>query len=55
MTAPATVQNTMTQTMSVARAISAGRVRSLLSIGIGHHIEFDWHDVGFVTRGEPGL
>ena len=46
-----TVQKTMTQTTSVAKAVSAGRVCSLLAIGIRHHIQIQWHDIGFVARG----
>jgi hypothetical protein len=45
----------MTQRMSVASAVNAGRVSSPLSIGKGHHIQFHWHDVGFVAGCETRL
>ncbi|MDT5014568.1 MAG: hypothetical protein QOD39_728, partial [Mycobacterium sp.] len=48
-------QNTMTQTTSVANAVSAGRVGVRLSTGIGHHVELEGHDIGFVAGGEAGL
>jgi hypothetical protein len=45
----------MTQTTSVANAVSAGRVGVRLSTGIGHHVELEGHDIGFVAGGEAGL
>jgi len=49
------VQNTITKSTSVASAVNAGRVRSVLSTGIGHHIENQWADILFVACGKTGL
>lgn len=49
------VANTIRQTTSVASAVRAGRAGSELPIGIGHHIQFQWHGGLFVTRGDSGL
>src|SRR5690349_5753312 len=46
------VQNTSTQTTSVAKAASSGRVCCRLAVAIRHHVEFQWHDVFFVARHE---
>ena len=49
------VQNTITQTTSATSAIATGRVRRHYPVGIGHHIENQWADIGFVAGGEAGL